>query len=597
MVNYFHPFVLPFVLGAIFLFAICIWKYVRWYKQFDRLQRAIIRKNILSWKFIPAIWEAFREGILHIRISRKNLILGYMHRSIAFGWFLLIVVGFVESHITPTIGNAHPFWMAIFYRFFIHSHGSFTGAMLLTTIMDLLLIYILSGILMAVVKKIYSRALGMKKATKHVVFDRFAKAALWCIFPFRLLSEALSANIYGNGGFFTQFIGDLFPTAFAQTFELTSWTLYSLALGTFFVTLPFSRYMHIFTEIMLIFFRQWGVREKKVRSGYTMYELSACSRCGMCIDNCPLNKDLNINNVQSVYFLRDLRYKKNNPNIADNCLLCARCASDCPVNIDLMAIRQQQRDKLEMDTAGNYSYLNKVQPFNAIGRIGYFGGCMSHLTPNITNSLKTIFDAANQKYWHLDENQSICCGRPLQQQGYNQQAADLRRKVTELIKKSQITMLVTSCPICYQTFKNDYKLNIPIIHHSEYINMLIQSEKIKVRKDDLKTVYHDPCELGRGCGIYKEPRQVLSATTHLVKAKQEGENSLCCGITLGNTLIDIDQQKKIRDAAVDNLMFKHPDLIATACPMCKKAFVHATTLPVKDIAEIVCENLKMDERG
>ena len=589
MLEYFHPFVLPFFLGALILFGICIWKYVRWYKQFDQLQRAIVRKNLFSWKIIPALWEMFREGILHIRISRKNLVLGYMHRSIAFGWFLLIVVGFIETHLTPA--SSHPFWMAIFYRFFFHEHQTFTGAMLFTNIMDFLLIYVLSGILLAVIKKFYSRMLGMKKTTKHVVFDRFAKAALWLIFPLRLLSETLTATIYHNGGFFTQFLGDLIPLWFAETFEMLSWTLYSIALGTFFVSLPFSRYMHIFTELVLIYFRQLGVKDKKERTGYTMYELSACSRCGMCIDNCPLNKELGINTVQSVYFLRNLRYKRNRPYVVDNCLLCARCASDCPVNIDLMAIRQQERNKGKLDTEGNYNYLDNVQPFNAIGGVGYFGGCMSHLTPGITEAMKAIFEAAGQRYWRMDEDRSICCGRPLLQQGYIKQAAELRRKITDLIRKSQISMLVTSCPICYQTFKKDYKLKIPVMHHTEYIARLIQDGKIKVRKDDLKTVYHDPCELGRGCGIYKEPRQILKNTTHLVKAKQEKEDSLCCGINLGDTVIDIEQQKVIRDAAVANLLYKKPDLIATACPMCKKAFCNSTDLQVKDVAEIVQQNL------
>lgn len=589
MSQYFHPFVLPFFLGAIILFGICIWKYIRWYKQFDQLQRAIVRKNLFSWKIIPALWEMFREGILHIRISRKNLVLGYMHRSIAFGWFLLIVVGFIETHLTPA--SSHPFWMAIFYRFFFHEHQTFTGAMVFTNIMDFLLVYVLSGILLAVIKKFYSRMLGMKKTTKHVVFDRFAKAALWLIFPLRLLSETLTAAIYHNGGFFTQFLGDLIPLGFAETFEMLSWTLYSIALGTFFVSLPFSRYMHIFTEVLLIYFRQLGVKDTKERTGYTMYELSACSRCGMCIDNCPLNKELGINTVQSVYFLRNLRYKRNRPYVVDNCLLCARCASDCPVNIDLMAIRQQERNKGKLDTEGNYRYLETVQPFNAIGGVGYFAGCMSHLTPGITEAMKAIFEAAGQRYWRMDEDRSICCGRPLLQQGYIKQAAELRRKVTDLIRKSQISMLVTSCPICYQTFKKDYKLKIPVLHHTEYIARLIQEGKIKVRKDDLKTVYHDPCELGRGCGIYKEPRQILKNTTHLVKAKQEKEDSLCCGINLGDTVIDIEQQKVIRDAAVANLLYKKPDLIATACPMCKKAFCNATNLQVKDIAEIVQQNL------
>ncbi|MDD4395407.1 MAG: (Fe-S)-binding protein, partial [Bacteroidales bacterium] len=120
---------------------------------------------------------------------------------------------------------------------------------------------------------------------------------------------------------------------------------------------------------------------------------------------------------------------------------------------------------------------------------------------------------------------------------------------------------------------------------------LLQSGKIKVRKDDLKTVYHDPCELGRGCNIYKEPRQILKKTTQLVKAKSEKEDSLCCGYNLGNTLINNEQQKKIRDAAFKNLMHKKPDVIATACPMCKKAFKHSMDFPIRDIAEIVKDNL------
>ncbi|MBQ7550115.1 MAG: 4Fe-4S dicluster domain-containing protein [Bacteroidales bacterium] len=588
MQNLFHPFVLPFVLGTIILFAICIWKFIRWFRHFDRLQRAILRKNIFSWKIIPALWEAFREGLLHIRISRQNLILGYMHRSIAFGWFLLIVVGFFEAHLTPL--NSHPVWLAIFYRFFIHEHHLFASSEVFTFIMDLLLLYVLSGIFIAFCKKIYSKAVGMKKTTKHVLFDHFAKVSLWAIFPLRLLSESLAANVYQNGGFLTQSIGNFFSPWFAETFLTTSWTMYSIALGTFFVALPFSRYMHIFTEIILIYFRQMGVHEHLERTGYTMYELNACSRCGICIDNCPLNKDLNITNVQPVYFLRDLRYKRGTDAVADNCLLCGRCDAACPVNIDLLAIRQQERNKREQDHC-DYSYLNNIQPFNAIGRVGFFGGCMSHLTPGITESMKAIFEEVEQKYWFLDEERTICCGRPLMQQGYLEQAAELRRKNSELIKKSKISVLITSCPICYQSFKNEYKLSIPIMHHTEYIMKLLETGKLKLRKDDLRTVYHDPCELGRGCGIYKEPRQILKKATHLVKAKHEKEESICCGINLGDTLIDIRQQTQIRDAAMNNLMYKNPDQICTACPMCKRAFNHATDFPVKDIAEIVRENM------
>ena len=96
---FFSVFVLPFVLGVVLLLFFSIVKYWRWIHSFDKLQRAIIRKNIWTWRFLPAIWEAFREGLLHWRITKKNVLLGYMHRSLAFGWFLLIVVGAVQSRL------------------------------------------------------------------------------------------------------------------------------------------------------------------------------------------------------------------------------------------------------------------------------------------------------------------------------------------------------------------------------------------------------------------------------------------------------------------------------------------------------------------
>src|SRR5574344_2495996 len=92
-------YVLPFCIGVVLLLGFSVLKYYRWIRSFDKLQRAVVRKNIFTWKFLPAIWEAFREGLLHWRITRKNFLLGYMHLSLAFGWLLLIVVGAVQAHL------------------------------------------------------------------------------------------------------------------------------------------------------------------------------------------------------------------------------------------------------------------------------------------------------------------------------------------------------------------------------------------------------------------------------------------------------------------------------------------------------------------
>jgi Fe-S oxidoreductase len=601
MPQYFNPFVLPFCVGVLLLFGICIFKWQRWVRQFDRLQRKLLRKNILSWKFIPAIWEMITEVLFHRKVFKHKLMLGYMHASIALGWFLLIVIGAVEASMA--IKGSHPLWVPIFFRYFGKELPQFQGEMLFNNTMDFLLSIILTGIVIAMVKRLYSKIVGMKKATQHVLFDKFTMISLWLIFPLRLIAESVTANRYHNGGFLTENFGRLinyvFPTVSNDAFwylETTWWLFYSLALGVFFTSMPFSRYMHILTEPFLIFFRNLGLHEDNKPTGFTKFELSACSRCGICIDNCPLNKDLQLPDVQSIYLLRELRYKRLKEEVANNCLMCDRCVEDCPVGLELTKIRRQTRYKKELDTQGNYQYVDTVQPFNAIGRVAYYSGCMTHLTPGIITAMKNIFDASGQKYWHIDEEKTICCGRPLQQQGFEQQAKELRRKNTALIRESNATLLVTSCPICYQTFKKDYKLNIPVVHHTEYIEKCIKEKKISVQKQDIKVAYHDPCELGRGCGVYKPPRNVLKNTVNLIHLSSEKERSLCCGFNLGNTALENDAQQKIRDAALQNLLKKNPDLIATACPMCKKAFMHGTDLQVKDVAEVVSERMRMYSR-
>jgi len=593
---YFNPFVIPFCIGVLLLFAICIIKWTKWIRQFDRLQRAILFKNIFSWKFFPAIWEMLLEVLFHRKVFKQKLMLGYMHTSIALGWFLLIVVGAIEARVA--IKGSHPLWVPIFFRYFGKELPHFNGEIFFNNLMDLLLCFVLSGLLLAMLKRLYSKIVGLKKATKQILFDKFVMISLWLIFPLRLLAESVTANRYHNGGFLTENLGKLinytFPAVSNDTFwylETTWWLFYSLALGIFFVSLPFSRYMHILTEPLLIYFRKLGLREDTITTGFTKFELSACSRCGICIDHCPLNKELQIPDVQSVYLLRELRHKRLKEEVANNCLMCDRCVVDCPVGLELTRIRRIQRYKKEIDTLDNYKYLDAIQPFNAIGRVAYYSGCMSHLTPGIINAMKNIFEAVGQKYWHIDAEKTICCGRPLIQQGFEQQAKELRRKNTAYIRESNAILLITSCPICYQSFKKEYKLNIPVMHHTEYIERLINNKMLTLKKQNLKVAYHDPCELGRGCGIYKSPRKVLKNVADITSLHNDKEKSFCCGFNLGNTALSSEEQMKIRDAALQNLLKSNPDLIATACPMCKKAFMHGSDFPVKDIAEIVSENI------
>ena len=297
-----------------------------------------------------------------------------------------------KAFLFPNFQNAQeivddlkPFYVSIFYRYFVHkAPASFRQHHAYANLMDALLLYVFLGLTMAIIKIFWSKVLGMRRTTKHTIVDRFSKFSLWMIFPLRLLAESVTACLYGNGGFFTQAVGNLFDPMIVRGLETSLWMFYSLMLGVFFVTMPFTRYMHIFTELMLIYFRKIGVREEKQKTGYTYFELNACSRCGVCISGCPMDKVLENHDIQSVYLIRSIRNQERASRIniiADNCLMCDRCTVDCPVGIDLSAIRRMSRDKGTIDTTGNYTYLaGKQNPFNAIGRVAYFGGCMSHLT-------------------------------------------------------------------------------------------------------------------------------------------------------------------------------------------------------------------------
>ena len=585
----YEHFVIPFLAGTFFLFAVIFFKFYSWLKTLDKKQRYFVNKNIFSFKTILAISEIVKEALIHLKIYKKNLLLGYMHMSFALGWFLLIIAGRIESSLhSGKFFNAP--WMGIFFKYFATDTKDFYLKSFFTFIMDFLLLIVLTGLILALIKRFRSKILGMKKTTKHIIYDRIALTALWFIFPLRLLAESITSSIHGNGGFLTGTLGNFFSFMAVQNMELPMWWAYSLSLGIFFVFLPFSRYMHIPSEVVLIFLRQWGAQTGEQYSGYSELQINSCSRCGICIDVCQLNYAADKNNVQSVHLIRDKRYKKLTDEVVNNCLMCGRCVESCPVGLELTLIRQQLRNKKEIPGKIYYKFTD-IEYEKKEGHIIYFAGCMTHLTPTIIIAMKNIFSHVGEKYWFMDEEKGICCGRPLRQQGFVQQAKNLMSKNYRIIINSGARVLLTSCPICYKSFKEEYKLDIPVYHHTEYIEKLLNEGKLKLKKRWTSVVYHDPCELGRGSQIYMAPRNILKSFVNMHTTNQEKEIALCCGGSLSNAILDLPEQIKIRDNALAELTKNEPDILVTACPLCKKSFVHGNKAVVKDIAEIVAENL------
>ena len=596
----FDFFVIPFFGGLLFLLVVLFIKYSRWIALMDGSDRVKAGIALFSVNLLKTLKEVFMESLLHRKMIKKNALLGYMHMSFALGWFLLIVMGNVESRVYSG-GHINPPYYPIFLKFFIHdkrvlAFEIFTLPGFFRFIMDLLLLFVLSGVVLAIFKRTYSRWFGMKRATKHTKFDKWAITSLWLIFPMRLLAESFEAGIYQGGGFLTNSLGYIFAAILPLKYlAYPAWWAYSTMLGVFFVTLPWSRFMHIPTEIMLIYLRNAGIQQGKYPGSFSEIELRSCPRCGVCIDVCQMNRP-NLTASTAVYFIRSLREKKFDVNLNANCMMCGRCLEACPVGIDTLGLRIGARSVDNKLIESDYSYLLKQPVIEKKADVVYFAGCMGHLTPGVKNAMLKIFKSAKIKYTFLDKDGSICCGRPLKLAGMSDAAAKLITQNTLKFQETEAEILVTSCPICYKTFANEYKLQgMLVMHHSVFIDKLANEGKLLLQSSDISGVYHDPCELGRGSGIYEQPRRLLKQVAGVIDLNEERVNSLCCGGSIGDLAMNAGQRNTIRDGALEVLCKSQPDILVTACPLCKKTFESSDTIVVKDIAEIVAENMLVSD--
>ena len=595
--TFYADFCLPFIAGAAVMAAAIVIKYVTWFCRLPDEDKRLIVKGLPTRRTLRAVGETVSESLLHRRIFRVNPVLGYMHMSLAFGWFLLIAVGWAE-----TVAYLGLRWVPlqghVFFKYFMPLNGIADHKPLFDAVMDLLLLFVLSGVALAWFKRMRSRLLGMRRTTRHILFDRVALSALWFVFPARLVAESITAGLYHTGGFLTGGLGSMLVNmagtrALEAAYEPV-WWFYSCALGVFFAAMPFSRYMHIFTEVPLIFLRNYRLQPHEHASSYDNFEIQACSRCGICIDPCQLQSSLGIDEVQSVYFLRDRRYKMLEHKVADNCLMCGRCEQLCPVGINLNTLRLNSRTAVRNgDDAPRYGYLDGADRSQGQGRTGYFAGCMTRLTPRTLEAMQRIFDAAGEEVWWADREGGVCCGRPLKLSGEIDAARKMVDSNTGLFRRHGITTLVTSCPICLREFRETYRLDgIEVLHHSEYILRLMRDGRLKL-KDAPGGIftYHDPCELGRGCGIYDQPREVIGAVGELVEPEHTRQNALCCGSSLANTAINDQQQLAIASDVTAELDATPAQTIVTACPLCKKALVRTAMKRVADLSEIVADRI------
>lgn len=389
-----------------------------------------------------------------------------------------------------------------------------------------------------------------------------------------------------------------------------------------------------------------------------LFDGLTCTECGRCQDACPayatgksLNPrqvihaiksnlmanapELKLGQAPKVPLIGPEAETTNTQETIWSCTTCGACLEECPVLIEQMPkIIKMRRYLVEMKASFPEELLNlfenmeqrsnpwgiaptertkwhstmEVKPFVA-GETEYlfFVGCAGAFdsrSKHVTVALATVLNEAGIS-WGILGKEEKCCGDSLRRLG-NEFVFD--RMATENIKMFRdkgVTKVITQCPHCFTTLKNDYRqygLEIEVIHHSQLIESLLSAGRLKLtHKTNLgKTLLHDSCYLGRHNKVYEAPRQVIEAATghRPEEFERHGKSAFCCGAGGGRMWMEENVGERINTTRVAEALTAKPDTICVACPYCLTMFedglkdLGGSGVKVRDIAEVVAEGLR-----
>ena len=219
----------------------------------------------------------------------------------------------------------------------------------------------------------------------------------------------------------------------------------------------------------------------------------------------------------------------------------------------------------------------------------------------ITKSLINLFNKAGISYAVLGTEES-CSGDPAKRAGNEFLFQMQALSNIEVLNSYSIKKIVTACPHCFNTIKNEYPdLGgfYDVIHHSQLIDQLINGGKLKVKNDQFngkKITFHDPCYLGRANGEYLAPRKVIrSLKAELKEMKSCKEKAMCCGAGGAQMFKESEKgDKEINIKRTEEALETDSKIIAAACPFCNtmltdgiKSHENENDIEIKDISELV----------
>jgi len=389
-----------------------------------------------------------------------------------------------------------------------------------------------------------------------------------------------------------------------------------------------------------------------------LLDLDACTNCGRCQDACPAwatGKPLSPRKVVQDLKVHMLKAADNQANQPDNvptlvgeapneaeiwaCTTCGACQETCPVYVEhivkiidlrrnlvlaqskmpetaqLMLRNMQSRGhpwagiqslRLRGDwTSGlELKILAEGDNVNTLFWVGCTGA-LAERNVAATLSMTKVLKAAGVGFGVLGEAET-CCGDPARRAGYEFQFQIMAEQNIEIFKSYNIKEIITLCPHCYNTIKNEYPKyggDFKVVHYTQLIADFIGQGKLKLTRElNSRITYHDPCYLGRYNGVYLEPRRILRAIpeTKVEEMERSRNTGFCCGGGGGHMWIEEQPgSTKINQMRLEDVVKTGADTIVTACPYCLQMFEESIehkemkdSLKARDLVELVEEAMK-----
>jgi Fe-S oxidoreductase len=397
---------------------------------------------------------------------------------------------------------------------------------------------------------------------------------------------------------------------------------------------------------------------KDILDGY------ACTECGRCTNACPANitgkpldpKKIVVDMRLSTYAQGDMRMAMRHepreitaatPLIGEeglikdeelwSCTTCMACVEACPVAIEQVPKIIDMRRNLVLEETRFPAELTKVfnslernsNPFGLRARtradwakglglkimsdhadepidVLYWVGCYGSFderNQKVARALSKVLQAGGINFGILGTEEG-CTGDPARRAGNEYLYQVLAQGNVETLQGYGVKKIVTACPHCMNTIKNEYPQfggDFEVVHHSQFIADLIKSGRIKLEEgtDKKSITFHDPCYLGRYNDVYEAPREVISGLgVEVTEMRRARNKSLCCGGGGGRTFMEERIGKKMSHNRLGDVLETGCGTLAAGCPFCITMFEDAIVgtdsgekVRVEDIAELVAARL------